>query len=87
VSASTEVRAAASADNAETDEVPAQQVTLSDVPVPVQNRAKQLAGVGIIESINPKLGDAGVIYEVTVSHEGDRRVLRLNKDGIVQKNQ
>lgn len=66
-----------------TDEAPVQSVALSDVPVAVQNSAKKLAGIGVIEAINPKLGDAGVVYEVVLSHEGERQTHRLNKDGEV----
>jgi uncharacterized membrane protein YkoI len=65
---------------------PLQKVRLSDVPPAVQHSAKNLAGSGAIQSINPILGDDGVIYEVTVSNEGRRQTLRLNQDGEVQEN-
>jgi hypothetical protein len=58
-------------------------VTLSDVPVPVQSAAKKLAGAGTIESINPKLEDSAVLYEVTYEENGSKRTVQVNKDGKV----
>lgn len=67
----------------ENESRPAQKVTLSDVPVPVQSAAKKLAGAGTIESINPKLEDSAVLYEVTYEENGSKHTVQVNKDGKV----
>ena len=54
---------------------------LSDVPVAVQNTAKKIAGTGIIESINPKLGDSGIDYEIVYVQNGAKETVVVNKDG------
>jgi len=60
-----------------------QSVTLSDVPVAVQTAAKKVAGNGTIESINPKLQDSAVVYEVTYEENGTKQTTQVNKDGSV----
>jgi len=55
---------------------------LSDVPVPVQNTAKKLAGTATIESISPKLQDSAVAYEVVFNQNGTKKTVVLNKDGV-----
>jgi uncharacterized membrane protein YkoI len=57
-------------------------VPLSDVPVPVQNTAKKLAGTATIESISPKLQDSAVAYEVVFNQNGTKKTVVLNKDGV-----
>lgn len=83
--ARSETRAVVSTPTDENAEPEIQTVPLSDVPVAVQKSAKNLAGQRVIEAITPRLGDSGVVYEVTVSDGKDTQVLRLNKDGVVQQ--
>jgi hypothetical protein len=64
-------------------EHPATKVNISDVPAPVQNAAKKLAGTATIDSITPKLSDAGVTYEIAFMQNGARRSVMVNKDGVV----
>ena len=59
------------------------KVSLSDVPAPVQNTAKRLAGDAQIEAITPKLDDSGVTYEVSFVQNGTRKSVIVNKDGAV----
>jgi len=66
-----------------TPSAPASNVSISDVPVPVQNTAKKLAGSATIDSISPKLSDAGVTYEVAFLQNGTRKTVVVNKDGVV----
>jgi hypothetical protein len=83
----TETSASASGENSESaaESEPEQKVALTDVPLPVQTSATKLAGNGVIESINPKFGDNGVIYEVQISEDGEKRSIQLNKDGAVRE--
>jgi uncharacterized membrane protein YkoI len=66
-----------------TQSAPASNVSISDVPQPVQNTAKKLAGSATIDSISPKLSDAGVTYEVAFLQNGARKTVVVNKDGVV----
>jgi len=67
------------------ESAPTTKVSISDVPVPVQNTAKKLAGSATIDSISPKLSDAGVTYEVAFLQNGSRKTVSVNKDGVVIK--
>jgi len=68
-----------------TSDKPETRVNLNDVPVPVQNTARKLAGTATIDSISPKLSDSGVAYEVAFLQNGTRRTITINKDGVVVK--
>jgi hypothetical protein len=61
-----------------------QKVRLNDVPVAVQSAAKKLAGEGVIISINPKLENSSVLYEVTYTQDGNKKTTDVNKDGVVK---
>ena len=59
------------------------KVNIGDVPVPVQNAAKKLAGDATIDSISPKLSDGALTYEVAFQQNGTHRTVVVNKDGVV----
>jgi len=73
-----------SAPNLMSDAAPA-KVNLADVPPQVQSTAKQVAGSGTVESITPKLSDAGVAYEISYTQNGVQGSVLVNKDGVVVK--
>jgi hypothetical protein len=68
--------------NLASDQAPA-KVSLADVPAPVQQTAKRLAGDAQIEAITPKLADSGITYEVAYSQNGTRKTIMVNKDGAI----
>ena len=66
------------------EERPPSAVNITDAPQPVQDTAKKIAGAGTIESISPKLEDAGMVYEVRYLNDGQIRTVRIDRSGKVQ---
>jgi hypothetical protein len=58
--------------------------SLADVPAPVRDAAKKIAGSQPIQSISPHLNSSGMVYDVTYGNQ-NKRTITLNKDGAVQK--
>jgi len=82
--AATERSTANSNTSAAAGEPATTKVNLADVPTPVQNTAKKLAGTATIESITPKLKETGIAYEVAFMQNGTRKIVLVNKDGVLQ---
>lgn len=61
------------------------KVNLNEAPEPVQNTAKKLAGTATIDSITPKVGGGGVMYEVNFLENGVNRSITLDSAGVVQR--
>jgi hypothetical protein len=64
---------------------PKAKVDLADVPAPVQNTAKKLAGSATIQSITPKLESGALLYEVSFLQNGERKRILMNSEGVVQE--
>jgi hypothetical protein len=82
--AATAERGSQSNSDTPTGEPPPATVDLKDVPMAVQKTATKMAGSATIESITPTLGETGMVYRIGILDKGERREVRVNRDGVIQ---